>query len=202
VAQETSKTTTCSRFIFDRGGHAPYYTRPMAAGLPDLVDCTRLAEAEALLRRDYELGGLPRVRDLLAEPQGVLRASFAFAKLPAGRAGAKVRIEAVPQLVCQRCLQGFGCRIDAGSEIEFAGAEDPQSEADSEREFFVTMNGQVSLQELAEEELLLALPIAPACDAPLACGNSQRLVTNDAGAGSSAEVRRPFSALQDLLKKT
>jgi len=31
-------------------------------------------------------------------------------------------------------------------------------------------NGLVSLRELAEEELLLALPIAPACSTPLTCG--------------------------------
>ena len=59
---ETSKTTTCTRLIFDRGGHGPYYTRPMAAGLPDLVDCARLAEEAAVLERVYELGECPACR--------------------------------------------------------------------------------------------------------------------------------------------
>ena len=38
--------------------------------------------------------------------------------------------------------------------------------------------GRVSLRELAEEELLLALPIAPACSAPQDCGNAPSLVAD------------------------
>ena len=198
---ETSKTTTCTRLIFDRCGHEPYYTRPMAAGLPDLVDCARLAEDAAVLRRVYELGELPRLKALLAEPHGTLSASFAFARLPSGCAGAEVTIEAIPQLVCQRCLQGFGWRVTAGSEIEFATSGDRDS-ADSEREFFVMEDGQVSLRDLAEEELLLALPIVPACDEPDGCGNAPSLFGDAERAENSDAMRRPFGGLKELLKKT
>jgi uncharacterized protein len=187
--------------IFDRGGHEPYYTRPMAAGLPDLVDCARLSEDAAVIRRVFELGELPRLKDLLAEPQGTLSASFAFAKLASGRPGAEVTITAAPQLVCQRCMQGFGLRVSGASEIEFATSEEPDA-ADSEREFFRMQKGQVSLRELAEEELLLALPLAPACSTPLTCGKAPGLVTGDDRPDVSGDMRRPFSALQDLLKKT
>jgi uncharacterized protein len=173
----------------------------MAAGLPDLVDCARLAKEAVALRRDYELGELPRLRDVLAEPRGVLGATFAFAKLASGRPGAVVSIEASPQLVCQRCLQGFGCNVTGASEIEFATSEDP-ADADPEREFFRMENGRVSLRELAEEELLLALPIAPACDSPQSCGRAPSYATGDETTGVTADMRRPFSALQDLLKKT
>ena len=187
--------------IFDRGGHEPYYTRPMAAGLSDLVDCARLAEEAAALRRVYEMGELPRLRDLLAEPRGTLSATFAFTKLASGRPGARVSIEASPQLVCQRCMQGFGLRATGASEIEFATSEDP-AEAESEREFFRMENGRVSLRELAEEELLLALPISPACNSPQSCGKAPSYAAGDETAGATGDMRRPFSALQDLLKKT
>jgi uncharacterized metal-binding protein YceD (DUF177 family) len=172
----------------------------MAAGLPDLVDCARLAKDQAALQRDYDLGEFPRLRDLLAQPHGRLQARFAFAMVPTGRARATVRIEAIPQLVCQRCMQGFGCRVSAGSEIEFTASENPDS--DSEREFFVMTNGQVSLRALAEEELLLALPIAPACDTPLTCGNAPIFATGEETTEAPGDERRPFSILQDLLKKT
>jgi uncharacterized protein len=172
----------------------------MAAGSPDLVDCTRLAEEKAVLRRDYELKELPRIRDLLAEPTGVLHASFAFAKQPTGLPGAKVEIEAMAPLLCQRCLQGFGYRVQAGSDVEFSASA--SADPESEREFYVTQDGQVSLKDLAEEELLLALPIAPACDAPLTCGNAPGYVTGDEDVDEGGGKRRPFSVLQDLLKKT
>jgi uncharacterized protein len=186
---------------FDRCGHEPYYTRPMAAGLPDLVDCARLAEEAAVLERVYELRELTRLKDLLAEPQGTLHASFAFAKLASGRAGAEVTVDAAPLLTCQRCMQGFGLGLAGGSAIEFAAGEEPQS-ADSEREFFRMQNGLVSLRELAEEELLLALPLAPVCSTPLTCGNAPSHATDDEMLDTAGDMRRPFSALQDLLKKT
>jgi uncharacterized protein len=173
----------------------------MAAGSPDLVDCARLAEDATVLRRVYELGELPRLQELLAEPQGALSASFAFVRLPSGRAGAKVMIETIPQLVCQRCMRGFGWRVTAGSEIEFATSEDPDS-ADSEREVFAMEDGQVSLRDLAEEELLLALPRAVMCGTPLTCGKAPSYVTGEETPDVAGEMRRPFSALQDLLKKT
>ena len=187
--------------IFDRCGHEPYYTRPMAAGLPDLVECARLAEEAVTLRRDYELGELPRLRDVLAEPHGILGATFAFAKWASGRPGAVVSIEASPQLVCQRCMQGFGLRATGASEIEFVTSEDPE-DAESEREFFRMENGRVSLRDLAEEELLLALPIVPACSSPQSCGRAPSHATGDETTGVTGDMRRPFSALQDLLKKT
>jgi uncharacterized protein len=172
----------------------------MAAGSPDLVDCARLSMDSAELQREYELSELPRLKDLLAEPQGTLTASFAFANLSSGRPGVVVTVEAVPRLTCQRCMQGFGLPVTGSSEVDFAADDD--APADSEREFYRMNNGQVSLRELAEEELLLALPIVPACDTPLTCGRAPSYVIGGQEPDVSDDVRRPFSALQDLLKKT
>jgi uncharacterized protein len=171
----------------------------MAAGLPDLVDYARLAEQGAVLERVYELGVLPRIKDVLAQPGGTLDASFAFSKLPLGRAGVKVAIRASPQVVCQRCMQGYALPVSSVSEIEFASDETAQA-SDAEHEVYRADSGLIRLSELAEEELLLALPIVPACTTPQSCGNA---VAADTGHSEQAdEMRRPFSALQDLLKKT
>lgn len=172
----------------------------MTEGLPDLVDCARLAENAAVLERVYGLSELPRLQDVLAEPVGTLHASFAFAKMPSGGAGARVSVRAEPRLICQRCLQGFAYPVSGGSEIEFTHGD--ESAADTEREYFEVDGGLVSLRELAEEELLLALPIAPACSTPQNCGNAPSVVRSAAGQEVSDGTRRPFSALQDLLKKT
>jgi uncharacterized protein len=172
----------------------------MAPGLPDRVDCAQLADEAALLERVYPLGELPRLHDILADAHGWLRARFAFGNVGEGRAGVTVEVEAAPNLVCQRCLQGFAFAVAGRSEIEFSsgtGAAAP----DAQREDYVTVGGRVSLRELAEEELLLALPIVP-LHPPQHCARTAAL---DAAAGiSDAHERRsrPFSVLQDLLKKT
>jgi uncharacterized protein len=185
---------------FDRGGKRPYYTRPMAPGLPDRVDCARLAQDAALLERVYELRELPRLQDLLAVARGSVRASFAFGNADSGRAGAIVAVQAVPQLLCQRCLQGFAFPVAARSEIEFTGREEPVT-AGSEREFYSMDEGLVSLRELAEEELLLALPIVAACSTPQTCGQAPAAIADEIQ-GMAGDRSRPFTALQDLFKKT
>jgi uncharacterized protein len=172
----------------------------MAPGLPDRVDCAHLADNAAVLERVYPLGEMPRLQDLLADTRGSVRASFVFAKVGSGRAGATVAIAATPQLICQRCLQGFAFAAAGSSQIEFANGSQTGS-ADSQREVYAMDEGLVSLRELAEEELLLALPIV-AMHTPQDCG---RAPGYEAGGGLpdiSDDRTRPFTALQDLLKKT
>jgi uncharacterized protein len=98
-------------------------------------------------------------------------------------------------------MQGFALAVSGGSEIEFA--EDEAAVAsDAQRELYRVDGGKVSLRDLAEEELLLALPIVPACDEPESCGNAPSLSGVAERAESSDAMRRPFSGLKDLLKKT
>jgi uncharacterized protein len=174
----------------------------MAPGLPDRVDFAQLAGDAAELERVYPLDEMSRLQDLLAHARGVVRASFAFANAASGRAGVTVTVEAAPQLVCQRCLEGF--RFDAAgrSEIEFAigQAAAGVAAADSRREIYAMDEGRVSLRELAEEELLLALPMVP-----MHAQNCVRIPDHEAldqGQDIRDEQSRPFAALQNLLKKT
>jgi uncharacterized protein len=164
----------------------------MSAGLPDRVDCERLADDKAALQRVYELRELPRLQDLLADDQGAVHADFAFERVGDGRAGATVRVAAQPHLICQRCLQGFPFAIDGKSEIEFADSEDV-TPADPQREVYVMNRGQVSLRELVEEELLLAIPVVAACTSPDTCGKVP---------APEGERSRPLAVLRDILKKT
>ena len=186
---------------FDRGGNRPYYTRPMAPGLPDRVDCEQLALETAVLERVYPLGEMPRVQDLLSDSVGSVRARFAFAKVGSGRAGAAVAIEASPHLICQRCLQGFTFAICGNSEVEFAG-DGNEASGDPLHEVYAAPNGLISLQDLAEEELLLALPIVAACDSPQTCGRAPVYADAAEARDTPGNRSRPFTGLQDLLKKT
>jgi uncharacterized protein len=173
----------------------------MAPGLPDRIDCARLAEEAAVLDRVFALKDMPRLQDLLADAGGLVRARFAFGKIDSLRAGATVEVETEPQLLCQRCLQGFAFPVATSSEIEFASSE-AAAPADTPREIYVMNAGQVSLRELVEEELLLALPVIAACDTPSSCGQAPSMNVMDETADMSDQPTRPFAVLQDLLKKT
>jgi uncharacterized protein len=172
----------------------------MAPALPDRVDSAHLADNSMVLERVYPLGGMLRLQDMLADARGSVRARFAFAKVDSGRAGATVAVEATPQLVCQRCLQGFAYAAAGSSDIEFSSGSD-EGAAHSPREVYATDEGWVSLRELAEEELLLALPIV-ALHEPHACAQAQIYAAGAEAEDMSSDRSRPFTALQDLLKKT
>jgi uncharacterized metal-binding protein YceD (DUF177 family) len=168
----------------------------MAGRPPDVVDCARLADEAVTLRRVYALEDLPRLQGVLADSSGNATVSFAFGKIGARRYGASIDVAAAPFLRCQRCLQAFEFRVAARSEVEFAESADAAVESD--REPYAAPEGRASLRELAEEELLLALPVAPACDVPETCGRAPRFA---AAAASAEETVRPFGILQELLKK-
>jgi uncharacterized protein len=172
----------------------------MAPALPDRVDSAHLADNSMVLERAYPLAEMLRLQDLLADARGSVRARFAFAKVESGRAGVTVSVEANPQLVCQRCLQDFAYAASGSSEIEFSSGSDV-GEANSPRELYATNEGWVSLRELAEEELLLALPIV-AMHTPETCGQAQIDEAGGETQDMSGDRSRPFTVLQDLLKKT
>jgi uncharacterized protein len=171
----------------------------MAGRPPDVVDCARLADEAVTLERVYALADLPRLQDALANAGGDATVRFAFGKIGANRYGAMVDVAAAPFLRCQRCLQAFEFSVAARSQIEFAASADAAVESD--REPYPAPEGRASLRDLAEEELLLALPVAPACDAPETCGRAPRYEAGAALAASPQEMARPFGILQDLLKK-
>jgi uncharacterized protein len=173
----------------------------MAPGLPDRVDCAHLADDAVVLVRVYTLGEMPRLQDLLADSRGSVRANFAFANVDSGRAGATVAVEASAQLMCQRCLQGFAYTAAGSSEIEFSNSS-MASAQDSQRELYATDEGLVSLRDLAEEELLLALPLVAVCGTPQTCGRAPAYEKGEERAGVSSDRTRPFKVLQELLKKT
>ena len=74
----------------------------------------------------------------------------------------------------------------------FASSEDA-TPVESQREIYVMDRGRISLAELVEEELLLALPAIAACSSPETCGRAPAL---------DQERSRPLAALRDILKKT
>jgi len=132
----------------------------MAAGPPDLVDCAALAGTAAVLERVYGLADLDRLKDVLTDARGLVSARFAFSNTLRGRPGASIEVRAEPLLRCQRCMQGFALAVSARSEVEFA-EDDSADPSDAQREVYRAAGGKVSLRDLAEEELLLALPIVP-----------------------------------------
>ncbi|AEG93960.1 YceD family protein [Ramlibacter tataouinensis] len=108
-----------------------------------------------------------------------------------------LRARAQLQLTCQRCLQPVETPVEVDGRFRFvadeaaAAAEDDQSEED-----VLATSRAFDLAELLEDELLMALPVAPRHEV---CPEPLPMSAADPGAGEAAPVREnPFAMLQKL----
>lgn len=160
------------------------------------LDAVGLARSEARVEREFPVSAFARLLDRLAEPAGRVDAVAEFRQ--AGRwPAARLRVTAEVVLTCQRCLGPVHRALASESEVVFAEEGAQELPEGSE-----TVGGdphRLDFAALVEDELLLALPIIPQHDAGEACalpaGDGDEIDASD-----TAEMRRPFAGLKDLLK--
>lgn len=99
-------------------------------------------------------------------------------------------------LECQRCLAPVATEVKAQRSFLFVHGENSAAELDADTEDDVlAMTHSLDLQELIEDELLLALPLVPrhdVCPEPLVQGDAVDLPEGD--------VPHPFAALAALKR--
>jgi uncharacterized protein len=165
----------------------------------EAVDAVVLAGREAVVERQYEYARLPR-----AELSGVLPGTafsmrFRFSRADGG-IGIDTGLKGTVVLTCQRCLKPVTLPVEGESALTLVADDEAAERVPEGREAVVAEANQVDLAWLAEEELLLALPLVPlheeACS--VAVGSESVAVVAEAPAGKR---QKPFENLRDLLKK-
>jgi uncharacterized protein len=160
------------------------------------LDAVGLARSQAQVERDFPVTAFTRLLDRLAEPAGRVNALASFRQ--AGRwPAARLRVTAEVVLTCQRCLGPV--RRALASEVEVVFAEEGTQGLPEGSEAIGGDPQRVDFVSLVEDELLLALPIIPQHDAGEACALPAG-EGDETDASDTAEMRRPFAGLKDLLK--
>jgi len=95
-------------------------------------------------------------------------------------------------LACQRCLEAVPFDLDVDSRLELvpASAELSQDELEDDTRDFLPVERELDVVELVEDEILLALPVAPRHEK---CGLP--------GAANAGERINPFAKLSGLKGK-
>lgn len=108
---------------------------------------------------------------------------------------------ATVHLTCQRCLQPMPLALEVDRTIRFVPGEDEAAQLDEElEEDVLALPRTLDLQALAEDELILALPIVPmheACPQPLSFVAEAATDSGDPADGAE-ERPNPFAALAAL----
>lgn len=137
------------------------------------------------------VAALERLADVLAEPAGELTWSLAGSSDSRGRSILLLTVSGALKLGCQRCLKPLEFAVASDSRLLLvkAGTEWPDDEMEDDGYDAVESSDAMDVLALVEDEVLLALPIAPRhtdCELP--------------GAASKEQEPSPFAALAQLKK--
>lgn len=164
----------------------------------------RLCDLGKSFTGSLALDSLSRLAPLLALPEGAVIYELRFDRGERGRHQISGWLEATLQVTCQRCMEPMP--LSVRSEIALAIVSGPD-EAERLPEAFDPLllepDESIPLSELLEDELLLALPVAPLhpveeCNLRLADFSDEPEVAQDVA--QEAKVN-PFAQLAELKSK-
>lgn len=158
----------------------------------------RISDAFAFARDGRVLEGaltvssLERLHDLLVGQDGDISFHLAGFKGESGEFMLRLEVSGLLPLACQRCLEAvpFELDIDCLLELVPAGAELSQDELEDDTRDFLPVERELDVVELVEDEILLALPVAPRHEK---CGLP--------GSENAGERINPFAKLSGLKGK-
>lgn len=163
-------------------------------GVPSRVihDPFRFATEHRALQGEVQVADLPRLADALASTEAALKWSLEGATVD-GVQGTEPRLRLTVagelDLSCQRCLGGLAWPVQLETVLQpvRAGQPIPEEELEDDQVDAIEIDGDLDVLALLEDEVLLAMPIAPrhqVCELPSPAG--------------AASKESPFAALASL----
>lgn len=150
------------------------------------------AKDSGVLEGALRVSELPRLHDLLAGIAGEVAYKVEGSLGERGQPQLRLVVKGVLPLACQRCLGeiAFDVNVDSKLVLLPEGAELTQDELEDDSRDYLPVTGVVDVSALVEDEVLLALPVAPRheqCGLPSAAEAGERIM--------------PFAALSKLKGK-
>lgn len=139
--------------------------RRAAPGIPVSVPKDR-----AIARREQFTGKLPlkflkRLAPMLNETDGELSVDLGLSSNVAG-GWLKGTISGQLELTCQRGLHPFSWEFEVQTELLLVDSETEEDQAMADSDPYLVQDGRLPLQDIVEDEVLLALPMMPRCQDP------------------------------------
>jgi len=169
--------------------------------LPGTIDPIQLAERGAHLVGTLSLKNMPRLVQGSLNGSSDVRVDLTFERqegqnvyIMHGTLGVSL------QVICQRCLEPMELPLTASPWLILVKSGEPLVEPERETEVLVA-DKPIPLQEVVEQELLLALPMVPMHD-PERCPVKVKPVgsSNPETSSRPREQTNPFSILRQLKK--
>ena len=165
--------------------------------LPATLDIRKAATRGVTVRGTLKPLQLPRFRDLLAADEGVIQAELALFRDEEGRYVAHVVTDSSVTVTCQRCLRPMPVALHSDSTLAVVWTDEQAAHLPASLDPLLVSEEEVSLRELVEDELILAMPPfsyheQAACNTILADLAAERV------ADEPADRPNPFDVLAQL----
>lgn len=173
----------------------------MSSPLTDYIDPRRLCVLGKVYEGEVALGDLPR-RAPMVSSQGSAVYRLAFDRDTERRAVIAVDVRADLVLTCQRCLSPMTFDVVAQARLAVVAGPDEAARLPDNLDPLWVEDDRILLRDLVEDELILAVPVAPRhrsddCAVRL---NELKRVVDDENASPDDDKPAPFAALAALKR--
>lgn len=180
--------------------------RPPALPVDNIVDSVVCARAGSTIARHFSAADLPRLSEAGGHEGSSIEATFQFAHFD-DRPTVSGQLRGTAVLTCQRCMRPVSVEMDDSFQVLLV--EEDRSDEPGGYEPVVANPSRLDLRWLAEEQVLLALPLVPmheSEDCPkgtIAHSVDDDEVASDEPAeeADAAVTQQPFRNLRDLMRK-
>jgi len=175
----------------------------MSLGWSRRAPVDTLVGTETAIDFQIPLSELPRVSHELIGKDGDANGRVRFSR-QSGQAVADLTVSAAPEVVCQRCMQTMRWPVKVESRIALVSDYDAADRVPEGMEIFLVEADSVSVRDLVDEEIMLALPNVPRHAEGSECAGREIKLpgqTAEADESAAAQVQKPFAQLGELLKR-
>lgn len=180
----------------------------MSQRLPELIEPDRLAQTGRLLKGTLAINRMKRLRPLLLDEEGGVDVDLVFAIDASGQPNVTGSVSTNIKLQCQRCMQAMNLRVAEKISLAIIRNSQQANDLPSYYDPLMVDDEMVSLPELVEDEILLALPSVP-LHAPEDCQvkldgakqNESFDKTTESNQQKDSERKNPFDILKQLQKE-
>ncbi len=178
----------------------------MSREFPDFIDPWKAADGNRRFQGTMPLKRMVRLVPLLAKGEetdsGTASFSARFGHDAQGAVIIDLRVEAELPLVCQRSLEPYREPVERSSRLAVITSLEEQDRLPGNYEPVLVEEGRLALQDLVEDELLLAVPQVPRNPALSAVQRSTDGKAEPAPEEEQEPTHRPFEGLAGLMKDT
>ena len=189
---------------------AEWNCEAMSREFPDFVDPWKAADGRRRFQGTMPLKRLKRLEsmlapadegdqdELLARNDAAFSASFGYDEQ--GLVTIRIAVKAMLPLICQRSLAPYQEKVERNSLLVVIERESEQDQVPERYDPVLVENRRMALQDIVEEELLLAVPQVPrnpeVAEIELSTDGEVRVPSTT----ENGQSHRPFAGLAGLMK--